>query len=131
MYSNLIFQNINHLLLKNDESTPLIVTLLNLKLNWIYYTESLKNFIKKISSPVHNSSNKHKTSTLHTYICECYDLPVASHNKLDFHPLHLHTFQPSERRRSRGISLSKDFFENDPDYQEISEELHNLPSNRI
>ena len=64
-----------------------------------------ENFYKKFSSPVHNNSNKHKTSTLPTSIYECYDLPVASHSKPDFHSLHLHTFHRNKLKRPRGVSL--------------------------
>ena len=52
--------------------------------------------------------------------------------KPDFQSLHLHTFQPIKRKRSRGTSLSRDSLDKDPDYQEIPEELFlNLPSTRI
>ena len=33
--------------------------------------------------------------------------------KPDFRSLHLHTLHPSERKRSRAVSFSKDFFEDD------------------
>ena len=85
-------------------------------------------FYKKFISPVHNNSNKRHTSTLPASIYQCYEKPIDSRMKSDFQSLHLHTFQPNKRKRSRGISLSSDSLDRDPDYQEISEELFlNLP----
>ena len=80
--------------------------------------------------------NKHSETLQHMYDAnwfpECNELPVESHRKLNFQSLHLHTFHPNKRKRSRAISLSKDSFEGDPDYQEIAEKLIlNLPSTRI
>ena len=92
-----------------DSKTPHSQTELNLS------HRTVENFYEKFSSPVHNKSNKQKTFTLPTSIYDCYDLPIVSHKKLDFRSLHLHTFQSNKRKRSRGISLSKDSFDNDPD----------------
>ena len=57
---------------------------------------------------------------------------MGSHKKPDFQSLQQHAFQPNKRNRSRGISQTRDFFEDDPDYQEIPEVLIlNLPCTRI
>ena len=74
----------------------------------------------KFSSLVNNNSNKHRASTLPTLpisIYECYGKPLESHRKPDFQSLHLHAFQAIKRKRSRVISLSKHFSEDDLDYQ--------------
>ena len=75
--------------------------------------KQFENFYRKFSSPVHNNSNKNKTSTLPTSFNECYDVPKTSHNKLDFHSLHLQT------QTLTGHFTFKDSFDNDPDYQAI------------
>ena len=94
--------------------------------------KKFENFYKKLSSPVHKNSSKHHISTLPASIYQCYEIPMSSHRKPDFQSIQLHILQPNKRRRSRGISHSRDFFEDDPDYQEIPEELIlNLPSTRI
>ena len=55
-------------------------------------------------------------------------LPIESHRIPKFQSLHLHTFDHKKRKRSCAISLSIHFFQDDPDYQEIPEELIlNLP----
>ena len=91
-----------------------------------------ENSYTKFSSPVHNNSNKRHTATLPTTIYQCYETPIETHRKPDFQSLHLHTFHPNKRKRSNAISLSKDSFEDDPDYQETPKELIlNLPSTRI
>ena len=94
--------------------------------------KKFENFFKKFSSPVHNNSNKRHTSTLPTSIYQGYETPIDSCTKPDFESLHLHTFQSNKRKRSRGISFSRDSFDKGPDYQEIPEELFlNLPSTRL
>ena len=81
---------------------------------------------------MHNNSNKRHASFLPASIYQCYETPVDSRTKSDFQSLHLHTFQPSKRKRSRGISLSRDSLDRDPDYQQIPEKLFlNLPSTRF
>ena len=88
----------------------------------------------KFSSPVHNNSNKH-TSTLPVSIYQCYESPtVQTRRQPDFQSLRLHTFQPNQRKRFHTISISRDSFEDDPNYQEIDipeELILNLPSTRI
>ena len=109
-----------------DSCTPNSQTELNL------LHSKLENFHEKLSSPVHTNPNKHRASTLPTAIYECYELPVESYRKPVFQSVHLHIFIPNKRKPSRGNSLSKDSFENDPDYYEIREELiRNLPSTRV
>ena len=94
--------------------------------------EKFENSYKKFSSPVHNNSNKKHAFTLRASIHGCYELPIATHKKPAFQSLRLHTFHSIRRKRSRGISFSRDSFEDDPDYQEIPEELIlNLPSARV
>ena len=83
--------------------------------------KKFENFYKKSYSPVHNNSNKHHTSSLPTSIYQCYEKPIDSHKKPDFHSLQLHTFHPNKRKRSHGISLSRDSFDDDPDHQENPE----------
>ena len=81
---------------------------------------------------MHNNSNQPHTSTLPASIYQCYETPIDSRTKPDFQFLHLHTFQTNKRKRSRGISLSRDSIDKYPDYQEIPEELFlNLPSTRL
>ena len=88
--------------------------------------KKFENFFKKSSSPAHNNSNEHNTSPLLNSIYQCYETPNDSRTKADFQSLHLHSFRPN--KRSRGISLSRDLFENDSDYQEIPKDLlFNLP----
>ena len=90
--------------------------------------KKFENLYKKSSSPAHNNSNEHNTSPLLNSIYQCYETPIDSRTKADFQSLHLHTVQPNKRKRSRGISLSQDLFENDSDYQEIPKDLlFNLP----
>ena len=94
--------------------------------------KKFENSYKKFSSPVHNNSNKRHTSTLPTSFYQCYETPIDSRTKPDFQSLRLHTFQPNKGKRSRGISLSRDSIEKDPEYQGIPEELlFNLPSSRL
>ena len=94
--------------------------------------KKFENFYRKIFSPVHNNPNKHHTSTLPNSIRQCYDTPIDSRTKPDFQSVHLHTFQPNILKHSRGIFLSRDSFENYPDYQEIPEEfLFNLQSTLV
>ena len=93
--------------------------------------KKFENFYNKFSSPVHNNSNKRHTSTLPASIYQCYDTPIGSRTKQDFISRHLHTFQPNKRKRSRGVSLSRDSIDKDPDYQEIKELFLNLPSTRL
>ena len=81
--------------------------------------KKFENVYKKFSPPVHNNSNKLHNSTLPTSIYQCYDLPIESHKKPHFQSLQLQTFQPGKRKRSHGISLSRDSFDDNPDYQEI------------
>ena len=73
--------------------------------------KKFENFYKKISSPVQNNSNKRHYSTLPASIYQCYETPIDSRTKPGFRSLQLHTFQPNKRKRSRGISLSRDSFE--------------------
>ena len=81
---------------------------------------------------MHNNSNKRHTATLPASIHQCYEAPTDSRMKPNFQSLHLHTFQPNMRKRSRGISLSRDSLDKEPDYQEIPEELFlNLPSTLV
>ena len=81
---------------------------------------------------MHNNSNKRHTAVLPASIYQCYETPTKSRMKPDFQALHLHTFQPNKRKRSREISLSRDSLDKDPDYQEIPEEhFLNLPSTPI
>ena len=109
-----------------DSCTPHSHNELNLLHN------KFENFYKIFASPVHNNSNKHPTSTLPTSIYQRYELPIDSHKKPDFQSLQLNTFHPNKRKRSHGISHSRDFFDDDPDYQKIPEELTlNLPSTRF
>ena len=92
-----------------------------------------ENFYKKFSCPAHNNSNKH-TSTLPISIYDCYESPIVTrHREPDFQSLQLHSFHPDPRKRSHHISISKDSFEDNPNYQEIDipEEFVNLPSTRI
>ena len=59
---------------------------------------------------------------------------MQSRRKPDFQSLQLHTFQPNHRKRSHTVSFSQDFFEDDPNYQEIDipeDHILNLPSTRI
>ena len=78
---------------------------------------------------MHNNSNKRQTSILPASIYQCYETPIDSRMKPDFQSLQLHTFRPNKRKRSGGISLSRDSLDKDPDYKEIPEELFlNLPS---
>ena len=94
--------------------------------------KKFENFFKKFSSPVHNNSNKRHTSILPASIYQCYETAIESRTRPDFQSRHLHTFQPKKRKRSRGIFLSHDSLYEDPDYQEIPEELfRNLPSTRL
>ena len=94
--------------------------------------KKFEKFYKKFSSPVHNNSNNQHTSTLPASIYQCYETPIDFCTKPDFQSLHLHTFQHNKGKRSRGISLSRDSLDKDPDYQEIPEELFlNLPSTRL
>ena len=97
-----------------------------------FLRKNFKNFYKKFFSPVHNNSNKRHTSTLPASIYQCYETAIDSRTKPGFQSLQLHTFQPNKRKRSHGISLSRDSLDKDPDYQEIPEELFlNLPSTRF
>ena len=58
-------------------------------------------------------------------------MPTETHRKTDFQSLQLQTFCPTKRKRSHGVSLSKDSFDDDPDYKEIPEEhILNLPDTR-
>ena len=94
--------------------------------------KKFENFYKKFSCPVHNNSNKCHKATLPDSIYQCYETQTYSRMKPHFQSLHLHNFQPNKRKRSRGTSLSRDFIDKDPDYQEIPDELFlNLPSTRI
>ena len=94
--------------------------------------KKFENFYKKFSSPVHNNSNKRQISTLPASIYQCYETPIDSRTRPDFQSLHLHTFLPIKRKRSGGISLSRDSIEKDPDCQKIPEEIFfNLPSTRL
>ena len=94
--------------------------------------KKFENFYKKSSSLVHNNSNKRHTASLPASIYQCYETTTDSRMKPDFQSLYLHTFQPNKRKRSHGISLSREYLDKDPDYQEIPEELFlNLPSTRI
>ena len=94
--------------------------------------KKFEKFYKKFSSPVHNNSDNQQTSTLPTSMYQCYETPIQSHKKPNFQSLQLHTFQPNKRKRSCGISLSRESSDDDPDYHEIPEELIlNLPSTRI
>ena len=70
--------------------------------------EKFESFYKKSSSPVHNNSNKINTSTLPASVYQCYEKQINSRTKPDFQSLHLHTFQPNERKRSSEMSLSQD-----------------------
>ena len=81
---------------------------------------NFENLYKNFSSPVHTNSNEHKTLTLPASIYESYDILVTSQRKPNFQSLHLDNSQPNKRKNSGGLSFSKDFFENDPDYQKIS-----------
>ena len=96
--------------------------------------KKFENFDKNFSSPVHNNSNKH-TSTLPVSIYQCFESPtVQRRRKPDFQSLQLHTFQSNQRKRSRTISISRDSFEDDPNYQEIDipeELILNQPRTRI
>ena len=101
-------------------------------MKWNLLHRKIENFYKKFSSPVQNSSNRNRASASPTSICECYELQVDSQRKPNFKSLQLYTFQPHNQKRSRGISLSKESFENEPDYHESPEELIlNLPRTRI
>ena len=94
--------------------------------------KKFENFYKKFFSPEHNNSNKRHTSTLSASIYQKYETPIDSLTKPDFRYPHLHTFQPNKRKRSRGISLSRDSLDKDPDYQEIPEEIFlTLSSSRL
>ena len=131
MCYNPIPHGINHHQLKKrrrhsiDSCTPHSQHELNL------LHKKFENLYKKFSSPVHNNSNKRHTSHLPASIYQCYEAPTDSHTKPDFQSLHLHTFQPNKRKRSRGISLSRASLDKDHDYQGIPEELFlNLPSTR-
>ena len=77
------------------------------KLNLLH--KKYENFDQKFSSPVHKNSNKRHISTLPASIYQCYETPTDSRTKPDFQSLHLHTFKSSERKRSRGISHSRDY----------------------
>ena len=100
------------------------------KLNLLH--KKFENLYKKFCSPVNDNSKKHHISTLPASIYQCYETPMGSHRNTDFQLLQLRTFQPNKRKRSRGISHSRDSFGDDPDYQEIPEELIlKLPSARI
>ena len=81
---------------------------------------------------MHNNSNRSHTATLPASIYQCYETPIDSRTTSDFQSLHLQTCQPNKRKRSRGISLSRDSLDKDPDYQEKPDELFlNLSSTRI
>ena len=83
-----------------------------------FNTESwIRNYYKKFSSPVHNNSNKHRASTVHTTFYDYYERPIELHNKTDFKPLYLRTFNPTKLKRSQDLSLSKDTLKNELDYQ--------------
>ena len=94
--------------------------------------KKFENFYKKFSSPVHNNSNKYYTSTLPTSIYQCYKTPKESHKTPDSQSLKLHTFYPNKRKRSHGVSVSRDSFDDDLYCQEVLEEpVLYLPSTRI
>ena len=131
MYYNLIQHNLNHHQLKEEENTQLTIVLRTIKLNWSYYTKSLKFSIRN-SPLLYTIIQKKRASTLPTSVGQCYELTIESHKKPDFQSLYLHTFYPNKRNCSCGISLSRDSIQDDPDYQEIPEDdLLILPSNRI
>ena len=120
----------NHPHLKNDAVTIDSCTPHSHELNLLH--KKFENFYKKFSSPVHNISKKRHTATLSASIHQWYETPTDSRMKPDFQTLHLHNFQPNKRKRSRGISFSRDSLDKHPDYQENPEERFlNLPRTRI
>ena len=90
--------------------------------------KKFENFHKVFPTPVDNNSNKRNTSTLLVSKYHCYASPINSRIKRDVQSLQ----QPNKLKRSREISLSHDSIKQDPDYQEIPEDLlFNLPSTRM
>ena len=90
-----------------------------------------ENFYNKFSYHLHSISNKHRASTLLTSISECYEQPIESEPKPDFKSLHFNFFNLHKHRPLYAISNSKNSCDDDPENQEILEELIlNLPSTR-
>ena len=99
-----------------------------IELNLIH--RKFKISYKKISSSVHNNSDKRRASDLPTSIYECYKLPIESQPKRDFMYLHLKSLTPKNEHAHK-IFHYRVCLEDDPDYQEIPEELKlNLSSTR-
>ena len=85
---------------------------------------------KKISSSVHNNSNKRRASNHPTSIYECYILTIESQPKRDLKFFQLRASTPKDEHAHK-IFQNRVCLEDDPDYQEIPEELKlNLSSTR-
>ena len=74
-------------------------------------------------SSVRNKSNKVSESTLSTSIQDCCELTIELQTQSVFKSLKLASCEPKRQKLFHAISLSRNFFEKDPDYQEIPEDL--------